>query len=200
MKSSSENIYLKTCSASFSQSTECHFCSPLSALFRGCWKSAAPAAADLILEEGDDKCQFVVDNPLRRDRVVTSPVDSEDTTKSGPLPEDLPESGIKPTSPASSALTGGYFTTSTAWVVLNGACSSLILHYGLAHLPYQITGKESADGSYGLGWSPTVCICKMKAYLFIFLISKSSRVQPRRVPQELARQELSSGPSFENWN
>ena len=68
----------------FPEHRQRHFCSPLSALFRGCWKSAAPAAHDLILEEVDDKCQFVVDNPLKRDRVVTSPVNSEDTAKNLP--------------------------------------------------------------------------------------------------------------------
>ena len=32
--------------------------------------------------------------------------------------------------------------------------------------------------------------------IYLFFISKGYRVQPRRVPEELARQELSSGPNF----
>ena len=45
--------YLKTCSASFSQSRVPHFCSPP-------WKSAAAAAYDLILVEVDGKCPWRV--------------------------------------------------------------------------------------------------------------------------------------------
>lgn len=33
-------------------------------------------------------------------------------------------------------------------------------------------------------------------FIYLFFISKGYRVQPRRVPEELARQELSSGPNF----
>ena len=36
-----------------------------------------------------------------------------------PLPGDLPDSGIKPTSLMSPALAGGFFTTSTPWDTLN---------------------------------------------------------------------------------
>ena len=62
IKSSPENIYLKTWSASFSQSTEgllpdCH-----PELLSGGWRSAAAAAQDLILVDVDDKCQSVVGN------------------------------------------------------------------------------------------------------------------------------------------
>ena len=32
-----------------------------------------------------------------------------------PPPEDLPDPGVKPTSLASPALAGGFFTTSTTW-------------------------------------------------------------------------------------
>ena len=32
-----------------------------------------------------------------------------------PTPEDLPDPGIKPASPKSPALAGGFFTTSTTW-------------------------------------------------------------------------------------
>ena len=36
-----------------------------------------------------------------------------------PIPGDLPNPGIKPTSLASPALAGGFFTTSTTWEALN---------------------------------------------------------------------------------
>ena len=36
-----------------------------------------------------------------------------------PNPGDLPDPGVKPTSPVSPALAGGVFTTSTTWVVLS---------------------------------------------------------------------------------
>ena len=34
-----------------------------------------------------------------------------------PIPGDLPDPGIEPTSPASPALAGGFFTTSVPWGV-----------------------------------------------------------------------------------
>ena len=37
-----------------------HFCSPPWISFRGCWKSTAAAAHDLILVEVDGKCQYIV--------------------------------------------------------------------------------------------------------------------------------------------
>ena len=84
MKSSSENIYLKTCSASFSPSTDSVISALHSQLFSEGVENQQLQQHDLILEEVDDECQFVVDNPLKRDRVVTSPVNSEDTTKKLP--------------------------------------------------------------------------------------------------------------------
>ena len=38
-----------------------------------------------------------------------------------PSPGDLPDPGIKPTSLTSSALVGGFFTTSATWEALGGA-------------------------------------------------------------------------------
>ena len=35
-----------------------HFCSPPWSLLRGCWKSAAASAQDLILVDGDGKCPW----------------------------------------------------------------------------------------------------------------------------------------------
>ena len=57
--------YLKTCQsvAPTPQHRVPHFCSPLWNPFRGCWKSAAAAAYDLILVEVDGKWQWQV--PVR---------------------------------------------------------------------------------------------------------------------------------------
>jgi len=55
-----ENIYLKTHSASFSQSTS-FLLSTLNS-FQGYLKSAETAACDLILVEVAGKCQSVADN------------------------------------------------------------------------------------------------------------------------------------------
>ena len=37
-----------------------------------------------------------------------------------PTPEDLPDPGIEPVSPASPALAGGFFATSTTWEATRG--------------------------------------------------------------------------------
>ena len=203
----------------FPEHRERHFCSPLSALFRGCWKSAAPVAHDLILEEVDEKCRFVVDNPLRRDRVVISPVNSEDTTKK--LPSSRGSSWIRNRTRISCifCIDRWYFTTwrrkwqptpvllpgkSHGWTEEPGRLQSMgsqrVGHDWATSLSFTFTlplappgwswmghaqalfstmvwltsptkpQVESADGSYGLGWSPSVCICKMKVYLFIFYL------------------------------
>lgn len=56
------STYLKTCSSSFFQSTECFICALYPGnSFRGNWRSAATAGHNLILIEVDGKCQFVGD-------------------------------------------------------------------------------------------------------------------------------------------
>ena len=51
------------CCKFFSEHRVPHFCSPPWIPFRGCWKSAAAAAHDLIRIEVDGKWQFVDDTP-----------------------------------------------------------------------------------------------------------------------------------------
>ena len=51
------------CCKFFSEHRVPHFCSPPWIPFRGCWKSAAAAAHDLICIEVDGKWQFVYDTP-----------------------------------------------------------------------------------------------------------------------------------------
>ena len=62
--------YLKTPPASFSPRHRVPpFSSPPRMPFRGCWKSAAAAARDLILVEVDGKCQSVAETV----KVLASP-------------------------------------------------------------------------------------------------------------------------------
>ena len=61
IKSTPENIYLRTSLASFPPSTECLISALHPELLSGgCWKSAAAIAHDLILVEVDSKCQWQV--------------------------------------------------------------------------------------------------------------------------------------------
>jgi len=61
IKSTPENTYLKIYLSSFLPKDRVpHFCFPPWTPFKYCWRSAAAAAHDLILVEGDGKCPFVV--------------------------------------------------------------------------------------------------------------------------------------------
>ena len=61
IKSIPENTYLKIYLSSFLPKDRVpHFCFPPWTPFKCCWRSAAAAAHDLILVEGDGKCPFVV--------------------------------------------------------------------------------------------------------------------------------------------
>ena len=71
-----------------------------------------------------------------------------------PTPEDLPDPGIKPASPASPALAGGFFTTSTTWE----AISFEPTYYGypekaMARTPILLPGESQGRGSL-VGYSP----------------------------------------------
>ena len=57
-------------------------------------------------------------------------------------PGNLPDPGIEPTSLASPALAGGFFTTSAMWE----ACSKFLLSIGLSKCPMDL--RESAGSKY----------------------------------------------------
>ena len=64
VRSPPENIYLKTCPASFPRAQSASFLLSTLNSFRELWRSAAAAAHDLILVEVGGKRQFVVDTCL----------------------------------------------------------------------------------------------------------------------------------------
>ena len=59
-----------------------------------------------------------------------------------PTPGDFPNPGIEPTSLASPALAGGFFTTSTTWE----ACSKFLLSIGFSKCPMDL--QESPGSKY----------------------------------------------------
>ena len=63
VKSSPEKIYLKACSASFSQSTECLIPDFHPELLSGVLKVSSCSSHDLIFVEVDGNCRFSVDRP-----------------------------------------------------------------------------------------------------------------------------------------
>ena len=60
-KSSPENVYLKACSASFSQSTDCLIPDLNPELLSGVLKVSSCSGHDLIFVDVDGKCHFSVD-------------------------------------------------------------------------------------------------------------------------------------------
>ena len=76
IKSIPENTYLKIYLSSFLPKDRVpHFCFPPWTPFKCCWRSAAAAAHDLILVEGDGKCPFVVVLVLSCVHLIVTPMD-----------------------------------------------------------------------------------------------------------------------------